>query len=262
MQTKFPSGQSQSLNFKIQIRYTKRHTTICSSYTHLAPVKTFLALSDVTFDVRFQLRAHIQQLLLSARRNRQDNINTLSRAKGYLIHPWSISWWITITKHLRSEKTGEGIKVIPFDELGRTENLKLHLPVSEGYNRGSRTETHETHSVRTWWIQDQNEILRLEHFKVHGVNHMLTCWSKMVMSSLSFWPLLEELSMPRRRVEGCMRGRYGLSSESWASQKTRGRERTTDYWRWSLHCDCQLNYLKKETEKETPWNKLPESLFL
>lgn len=39
------------------------------------------------------------------------------------------------------------MEVIPFDEQGRTENWKLHLPKSEGYSRGSRPETHDRHSV-------------------------------------------------------------------------------------------------------------------
>lgn len=37
------------------------------------------------------------------------------------------------------------MEVIPFDEQGRTENWKLHLPKSEGYSRGSRPETHDRH---------------------------------------------------------------------------------------------------------------------
>lgn len=46
-------------------------------------------------------------------------------------------------------------------------------------------------------------------------NKMITCWSSVPRSSsLSFWFIPEELVMCRKREEGCMRGRYGLSSES------------------------------------------------
>lgn len=39
------------------------------------------------------------------------------------------------------------IYILPFDEPGRTENWKLHLPGSEGCSRGSRTRIDDWHSV-------------------------------------------------------------------------------------------------------------------
>lgn len=43
--------------------------------THLAPIKTFLTLSDVALNVRFQLGAHGQQLCLSQKK-RETHVNT------------------------------------------------------------------------------------------------------------------------------------------------------------------------------------------
>lgn len=50
------------------------------------------------------------------------------------------------------KKKVETVKFVPFDELGRIENWKLHLPRSEDYSRGSRTKTYDKHSVIMLWI--------------------------------------------------------------------------------------------------------------
>lgn len=98
------------------------------------------------------------------------------------------------------------------------------------------------HRIRNkTWKHDNSK-----HFFRFNINYMLTCWSRVTMSSSSLWLLLEELSMPRRRAEGCIRSRYGLSSESWERHRTM-RGTTLDYWRCSEEGGCLGYTLKHNT---------------
>lgn len=88
-----------------------------SIVTDPGPVKTFLTLSDVTLDVRFQFRTQTQQLFLQAIQIRQDKING-HRTKQ------------TNDKVLKifKEKQSERTVIVPFVVEDKTENWKLLSP--------------------------------------------------------------------------------------------------------------------------------------